>query len=172
MGGARLGKTLPSPCGSLDKLNISFRAAARLADAIRCMHRAASLPAGVIRRRSYQHIARSQLVGSPADYPCTVSASICVDTVCTDSPRFPLQLARLVFCTINLWRFWVIIFNNKNARFKYLKNKLESRCINALNAIISTSRNWQFNKFDKTNAARYFLEHRWFLNIQRFTQGE
>lgn len=38
------------------------------------MRRAAPLPAGVTRRRSCQHIARSQQVDSATDYPCTVSA--------------------------------------------------------------------------------------------------
>jgi hypothetical protein len=65
---ARLGKTLPSPIGSLAKLDLSFRAAARLADAAQCVHRAAPLPAGAKRRRSCQLLARSQQVGTRADY--------------------------------------------------------------------------------------------------------
>lgn len=67
--GARLGKTLPSPYRSLDKLNLPLRAAARLAGAARCVHRATPLPAGATRRRSCQLKARSQQVGCPADKP-------------------------------------------------------------------------------------------------------
>lgn len=76
MVGAQLGKTLSSPCRSLDKLNLRFRAAARITGATRCVHRAAALPTRATRRRSCQRKARSQQVGSPADYSCTVSAPI------------------------------------------------------------------------------------------------
>ena len=86
MVGARLGKTLPSPFGSLDKLNLPFRAAACLAGAARCVH-----------------IARSQQVGFPADYPCTISAFICM------SSPWPLSRSLANSFRLNSFRFlWVI----------------------------------------------------------------
>ena len=107
MVGARLGKTLPSPFGSLDKLNLPFRTAGRLAGAARCTHLAEPLLAGATRRRSCQYVARSQQDGFAADYPCTVWALIYLITACTDSHRSLLRLVLIVFSSSLLFLVYV-----------------------------------------------------------------
>jgi hypothetical protein len=71
--GARLGKTLPSPCGSLDKFNLPFWATARLAGASRRTPRYQQGPrgGGVASAR----IGPSRLAFQPI-MTCTVTAPI------------------------------------------------------------------------------------------------
>jgi hypothetical protein len=87
MFGAQLGKTLPSPCVSLDKWNLPFWATACLAGASRRTRRAAPFPAEATRRRSYQREARTKQVGFPADYILHRHSCHRVGAACTDGRR-------------------------------------------------------------------------------------
>jgi hypothetical protein len=73
MVGARLGKTLPSPCGSLDKFNLPFWATARLAGASRRTPRYQRGPRGG--GAASARLGPSRLAFQPI-MTCTVTAPI------------------------------------------------------------------------------------------------